>query len=83
MEHRHLDTKQWSAAAIDSALEYGGLKDWQELFSVARQDQNVADLVLKVASARDLGGASVLAKALLTRQQSGIGTLKMPASSPE
>ena len=80
MEHRHLDTKQWSASAIDSALEYGGLKDWQELFAVARQDKNVAALVLKVASERDLGGASVLAKALVTRQQSGIGTLKMPTT---
>ena len=79
MEHRHLDTKQWSASAIDSALEYGDLKDWQELFSAARQDEHVAALVLKVTSERDLGGASVLAKALVTRHQAGIGTLKMPS----
>ena len=72
MEHRHIDTKQWSASAIDSALEYGGLKDWQELFLVVRRDKAVADLVLKVASQRDLGGASVLATELVKRQQEGL-----------
>ena len=78
MEHRHIDTKQWSASAIDSALEYGGLKDWQELFLVVRRDKAVADLVLKVASQRDLGGASVLATELVKRQQEGLKRLKCP-----
>ena len=81
MEHRHLNTKQWSASAIDSALEYGGIQDWQELFMAVRHDKNVADLVLKVASQRDLGGASILAKALVKRQGTALETLRMPLPS--
>lgn len=27
MEHRHLSTRRWTAAAVDSPLERGGLAD--------------------------------------------------------
>ena len=79
MQHRHLNTQQWSAAAIDSALEYGSLPEWRELFAAVRRDQSVAELVLQVASRHDLGGASILAKALVKRMQSAIDTLKAPS----
>jgi hypothetical protein len=67
MEHRHLDSKQWSAATVDSVLERGDLRDWRELFAAVRTNRALADLVLRVASQHDLGGASVLAKALVKR----------------
>jgi hypothetical protein len=31
MRHRHLVGQRWSAAAVDSALERGGLADWRGL----------------------------------------------------
>lgn len=67
MQHRHLDTQEWSAAAIDSVLDRGDLRDWQKLFAVVQTNQEVADLVVRVANAHDLGGASALAKALVER----------------
>lgn len=67
MKHRHLNSQAWSAATVDSALERGGLEDWRELFAAVRHNREVAALVLRVASERKLGGASVLAKALVER----------------
>src|ERR1039457_3004192 len=74
MEHRHLDTQAWSAAAIDSALERGSLEDWRELFAAVRCNREVAALVLHVvASKRKPDGASMLAKALVERIAPGLG----------
>lgn len=67
MEHRHLTTSHWSAAAVDSALERGGLQDWRELFSAVRANSEVAELVLRVARERRISGASILATALVER----------------
>ncbi|MBL9166685.1 MAG: hypothetical protein JNN07_03015 [Verrucomicrobiales bacterium] len=78
MEHRHLNTHAWSAAAIDSALERGGLNDWQELFAAVKRDPNLASLVLQVASQRNLDGASILAQALVKRMQPELDTLSFP-----
>jgi len=75
MEHRHLNTKAWSAAAVDSALERGDLSDWQELFAAAQRQPDVAEVIRLVASAHDLGGASVLAKALVERLRQELGEL--------
>ena len=44
MEHRHLNTPHWSAAAVDSALKRGGLADWRELFAAVRANSELADL---------------------------------------
>ncbi|MCI0419939.1 MAG: hypothetical protein L0312_12060 [Acidobacteria bacterium] len=65
MEHRHLKTGDWSLEAIDSALERGNLADWRELFQTARKDVTLAQNILRVASAHDLGGASELARHLV------------------
>jgi hypothetical protein len=67
MYHRHLNTNHWTAATIDSVLERGDLRDWKELFSAVRANQEVAELVLLVATRHDLGGASILPKALVNR----------------
>ena len=67
MLHRHLNTQTWTAAAIDSVLDRGDLRDWQELFAAVQNNREVADLVLRVATEHDLGGASVLARALVDR----------------
>jgi hypothetical protein len=57
MQHRHLVGQRWSAAAVDSALERGGLADWRGLMDrVWREpDGQLARLVearLDVAEAR-------------------------------
>ena len=80
MEHRHLDTLHWSAAAIDSLLERGDLHDWRELFRAVEQSAELAELVVKVASHHDVGGASILARALVERFRPGLQRLKTPAS---
>ncbi|HAB17364.1 MAG TPA: hypothetical protein PLX89_17630 [Verrucomicrobiota bacterium] len=64
MDHRHLTTRQWSAAAVDSALERGDLQDWRELFAAVRASAQLAELVLRVARQRGLDGPSMLATAL-------------------
>jgi len=78
MEHRHLNTPQWSAAAVDSALERGGLEDWRELFAAVRADSRLAELVLRVARQHSLGGASILATALVERLRPGLSGLHAP-----
>jgi hypothetical protein len=78
MEHRHLNTLHWSAAAVDSALERGNLQDWRELFSAARSNPELAALVLRVARQRDLGGASILAANLVSRLRPELSELKIP-----
>ena len=67
MRHRHLTTTEWALDTIDSALERGDLPDWRELFSAVRADRAVAEKVLRVTEAHDLGGASVTARELTLR----------------
>jgi hypothetical protein len=67
MQHRHINTSEWTAAAVDSVLERGDLPDWRELFAAVHQNPEIAKLVLRVATEHDLGGASILAKTLVER----------------
>jgi hypothetical protein len=67
MRHRHIDSQAWSVATVESVLERGDVRDWQELFHAVQNNREVADLVLRVASNRDLGGAAPLARALAER----------------
>ncbi len=78
MQHRHLNTQTWTAAAVDSALERGSLEDWRELFAAVGRNREVAALVLRVASQRKEEGASMLAKALVERISQGLDGLKVP-----
>lgn len=66
MRHRHLDTDLWSRAAIDSAIEYGDLADWRELFEAVRHDRALAQEVLIVTRAHHVDGASSLAQHLVS-----------------
>lgn len=67
MIHRHLNTTDWTLAAIDSALDRGDLADWRELFAAARADCDLAARIIEVATKHDLGGASALACVLVAR----------------
>lgn len=73
MRHRHLNSSGWTAATVDSVLERGDLSDWRELFAAVRESCEVAELVRRVALSHDLGGASVLAKALVERVSKPVG----------
>jgi hypothetical protein len=66
MLHRHLNTDQWTLAAIDSALERGDLPAWRELFAAARKDKMTARKILTIASAGDSTGGP-LARELVLR----------------
>jgi len=66
MRHRHLETSEWTLAAIDSAIERGNLEDWRELFAEAKKDKKIAESILTVASKPDQDGASKLARKLVT-----------------
>lgn len=68
MRHRHLNHEQWTPAAIDSALEYGDLADWRELFAAVSADRALAAEVLRVATAHPLPGSSALARWLVGEQ---------------
>jgi hypothetical protein len=82
MQHRHLDTTEWSAAAIDSVLERGDLPEWKDLFRSVETDRRLAERVLKVAAAHDLGGASILAKLLVEHLQPTLKTTGIPRARP-
>ena len=67
MQHRHLDTQRWSRAAIDSAIEYGDLADWREMFQAVAQDRRLAEEVLVVVQAHPVDGGSALARHLIEK----------------
>ena len=67
MIHRHLDSSDWSPAAIDSALEHGDLADWRELLGAVAEDARLARDVLAVARAHRVEGASALVIHLVGR----------------
>ncbi len=67
MIHRHLDTTQWTKAAIDSAIEYGDLAEWRELFRAVAADEQLAHRVLQVIEAHPVDGGSALAAALIEK----------------
>lgn len=73
MIHRHLNTTEWTRAAIDSALEYGDLPDWRGLFARVRADRDLACEVLAVARAHRVPGSSELAEWLVLRLWPDLG----------
>lgn len=78
MKHRHITTSHWTAAAVDSLLERGDLKDWRALFAAVRANSEIAELVQRVARQHALGGASILATALVDRFRPGWSGLRAP-----
>ncbi len=67
MKHRHLEKNDWSAAAVDSILEYGDLEDWRALFAEVDRRPELAETIRQVSKAHPLGGASALALSLLPK----------------
>jgi hypothetical protein len=67
MIHRHLDTTDWTLAAIDSVLDRGDLPDWRDLFAAAAANRELAKNVLHIARAHHIRGASALACHLIKK----------------
>ena len=67
---QHSKPLRESRNVLECGSPYGGLKDWRDLFAAAHADKQVAELVLKVASQRDLGGASILARTRIEDRKS-------------
>jgi hypothetical protein len=52
MLHRHLDSRQFTLAAIDDAISRGRWEDWVELRSAVLQDREMLDRVRRVCEIR-------------------------------
>lgn len=81
MQHRHLNTRTWTLAAVDSALERGDLPDWQELFAAAKKDRRVAERILKMA-AQPSSASGPLARALVSSLYPELRRASGPLSLP-
>jgi hypothetical protein len=82
--HRHLNSTEWTLAAIDSLLERGDLPDWRELFAAVRRDEALAGRVMHIARVRraESGGASELAEHLVGVAWPNIGEQSSTPQSP-
>jgi hypothetical protein len=65
MEHRNLNTEEWSRMAIDSLFDRGTLPDWQEFAAVLQRDINLARETLFMAERHAEQGAAELARVLV------------------
>lgn len=48
MQHRHLNTLEYTAAVIDDVIDRGGRQDWKELRKAASSDPHIVDKILRV-----------------------------------
>ena len=67
MQHRHINTTEWTKEAIDSALERGNLPDWQDLFRSAKEDSKLAKDILEIAKRHDEDGTFAIAENLIKK----------------
>ena len=67
MQHRHINTTEWTREAIDSALERGNLEDWKDLFQSAKNNPELAKDILEMASFHTDDGTSALVTGLLKK----------------
>ncbi len=51
MLHRHLNTEEYTLAAVDDVIDRGRRKDWAQLRSAALADRALMEKVLRVANA--------------------------------
>ena len=67
MEHRHLDSPDFTTAAVASILERGGASDLRALFSTLRRDPHgaAASAALRAAEASEVYGYPELLRACL------------------
>ena len=67
MQHRHINTTEWTKEAIDSALERGNLTDWQDLFQSAKENTELAKDILEMAKRHDEDGTFTIAENLIKK----------------
>jgi hypothetical protein len=67
MQHRHLDSTQFTTAAVASILERGGASDLRALFSALRRDPHgaAAEAALRAAQGSEVYGYPELVRACL------------------
>lgn len=65
MQHRNLNTQEWSRMAIDSLFDRGTLPDWQEFAQALRVDIDLARETLFMAERHAERGAAELARVLV------------------
>lgn len=65
MQHRNLNTEEWSRMAIDSLFDRGTLADWQEFAQALKGDGDLAKETLLMAARHAERGATELARVLV------------------
>lgn len=65
MNHRHIDTGEWSLMAIESLFDRGSLTDWQGFSASLRGDIAIAHRALRVTKYREPDGSEGIARALI------------------
>ena len=65
MQHRNLNTEEWSRMAIDSLFDRGKLRDWQEFAHALKGDATLARETLVMAGRHAEQGAAELARVLV------------------
>ncbi len=50
MRHRHLDSADWTLAAVDDVIARGRLDDWKELRDAATAQPEVRERILRVCA---------------------------------
>jgi hypothetical protein len=51
MLHRHLNTEEYTLAAVDDVIDRGKPEDWTDLRSAALNDRTIMEKILRVAVA--------------------------------
>ncbi len=65
MQHRNLNTEEWSRMALDSLFDRGKLSDWQEFAQVLKSNVDLAKETLFMAERHAEQGAAELARVLV------------------
>jgi hypothetical protein len=65
MQHRNLNSEEWSRMAIDSLFDRGTLSDWKEFAQAVSVDPNLARETLLMAEQHAEQGAAELARVLV------------------
>jgi hypothetical protein len=64
MQHRNINTQEWSRMAIDSLFERGVLADWREFAQALQRDVNLASETLLMCERHINNPSAALARAL-------------------
>ena len=67
MQHRNLNSQEWTAMAIDSLYTWGELKDWKQFSTALASDVKIAQNALRMAEGHEDPGSAALARILVKR----------------